>query len=382
MRHFKPTKSISGRSNAVRMSLLFIVDNGIVRGHPWAHWALFLICQLRGATPMVNFRAKKGFTLIELLVVIAIIAILIALLLPAVQQAREAARRTQCKNNLKQMGLALHNYHDVHLVFPAASYQNTGANYNDDRGASYGWGTMILPYIDQAPLFNLLSPGTPENLSDAVGANGAKLAAMKNPFPAFRCPSDTAPDINTHHMIPNGTATAADWQALSTSNYVGSNHTNRVERTNANGMFVSATRINGNANVKVRMRDITDGTSNTIAVGERAWKLEGVTLGASVVFGHRGNDSNADPNSNHGFVMGLGGARFPINDTSSVGSPVGSSFHSYSSLHEGGAQFLMADGAVRFISENIDHNYELTMNVNSTLERLIAISDGQVVGEF
>ena len=100
-------------------------------------------------------KKKKGFTLIELLVVIAIIAILIALLLPAVQQAREAARRTQCKNNLKQVGLALHNYHDVALSFPIGSNaSNTNSNGDGHWGVS--WWARILPYADQAPLYNTL----------------------------------------------------------------------------------------------------------------------------------------------------------------------------------------------------------------------------------
>ena len=98
-------------------------------------------------------RTRKGFTLIELLVVIAIIAILIALLLPAVQQAREAARRSTCKNNLKQIGISLHNYHDVHNAFPPGwiAVENNSPNIEGESG--FGWGTMLLPYMDQAPLY-------------------------------------------------------------------------------------------------------------------------------------------------------------------------------------------------------------------------------------
>ena len=134
-------------------------------------------------------RKHRGFTLIELLVVIAIIAILIALLLPAVQQAREAARRTQCKNNLKQIGLALHNYHDVNRAFPPGwvpQLSSTGAVSNTRR-SSWAWSVFILPYIDQAPLFNQLTqtpvpvyPNFPVLPGDDLDRNLA----------AFTCPSD------------------------------------------------------------------------------------------------------------------------------------------------------------------------------------------------
>ena len=149
-------------------------------------------------------RRAHGFTLIELLVVIAIIAILIALLLPAVQQAREAARRTQCKNNLKQVGLALHNYHDVHKMFPMGAF----SAIDDDNGCDddgYGWGVMLLPYIDQAPLYQKLpmTATAANGFTSVDDPRGANWCVFKNYFesngtiipggdtilPAFRCPS-------------------------------------------------------------------------------------------------------------------------------------------------------------------------------------------------
>ena len=126
-------------------------------------------------------RLKRGFTLIELLVVIAIIAILIALLLPAVQQAREAARRTQCKNNIKQLGLALHNYHDVNLTFPPGYVLQEGGAVG---AHNWDWSAMILPYIEQSALFNTLDVGQTRP-SQALN-NPVQLAAMVNPLTAFR----------------------------------------------------------------------------------------------------------------------------------------------------------------------------------------------------
>ena len=145
-----------------------------------------------------QIRIRRGFTLIELLVVISIIAVLIALLLPAVQQAREAARRSQCKNNIKQMGLAFHNYHDVFNTFPPAwiSGSATGpTNGSTTETGCWGWGAMLLPHLDQAPLYNVVQPG-PLTLSQNLAAGGAQAAALKTPLAAFRCASDVGPGVN------------------------------------------------------------------------------------------------------------------------------------------------------------------------------------------
>jgi prepilin-type N-terminal cleavage/methylation domain-containing protein len=146
---------------------------------------------------IMSDRRPRGFTLIELLVVIAIIAILVALLLPAVQQAREAARRSQCKSNLKQLGVALHNYHDVHSVFPPGCVNQEGdtANPDDRDRLNWTWPVYLMPYMDQAPLYEQLNPG-PTRATAAV-SDPAKRAVMQQPLAAFRCPSDVGPATNT-----------------------------------------------------------------------------------------------------------------------------------------------------------------------------------------
>ena len=313
--------------------------------------------------------SRRAFTLIELLVVIAIIAILVALLLPAVQQAREAARRSSCKNNLKQIGLALHNYHDIHRVFPAASYENEFWGGDDTRFSSFSWGTMLLPQLEQAPLFDILSPGNPDPLWRTVAADDDRLEAMEKGYSAFRCPSDHGPQVNDERSINDGTG-SSNGKPLATSNYVGVNHTSNINRTSANGLFVSASNAESNKVRRRRMRDITDGTSNTLAVGERAYELNGYKTRAAVVFGHNGNDGA----SNNGFAGVLGSGYATINTASTAGE------RGFSSLHTGGAQFVLADGSVRFISENIDHRVQGA--VDSTFEYLIAVQDGKVVGEF
>ncbi|QDT65133.1 DUF1559 domain-containing protein [Calycomorphotria hydatis] len=357
------------------------------------------------------YSLQRGFTLIELLVVIAIIAILIALLLPAVQQAREAARRSQCKNNLKQLGLALHNYHDSYRMFPAGSYIATNNGVIDGvegRDGAWSWQAMVLPYLEQAPLYKKLNPG-PVEVQDAV-ANASTLAEMQKPISVFRCPSDVAPDLNSYLLLPDGNGSdrdcGSDCEEVATSNYVGMNHSNNLERVNANGMFVWADNRGGggtladNRITKIRIRDVTDGLSNTIAVGERAWELDDASGGkkglhAGVVFGANGNTDISDTNSNEGLIYNMGTARFEINCITTFCE------RGFSSLHVGGAQFLLGDGAVVFISENVDHvrNYNTTSNpgatsyhdgsteisngyVDGVYERLAAINDGGVVGEF
>ncbi|MCR9119348.1 MAG: DUF1559 domain-containing protein, partial [bacterium] len=205
---------------------------------------------------------SAGFTLVELLVVIAIIGVLIALLLPAVQAAREAARRSQCQNNLKQIGLALHNHHDVNGKFPPLIKTNTAdAEYDasiTNNGASvesWGWSAYLLPYIEQS------------NLYEACGiANNASLQSRKDSaadvvVDAFRCPSDTGPDIG---------GSAQRFLDTANSNYGAVMHSASSPGVGGNGGF--------NKDVWLAFRDITDGTSNTIAVGETCEKLNGQTM--------------------------------------------------------------------------------------------------------
>ncbi|HCS53520.1 DUF1559 domain-containing protein [Rubinisphaera sp.] len=336
---------------------------------------------------------RQAFTLIELLVVIAIIAILVALLLPAVQQAREAARRSSCKNNLKQMGLALHNYHDTHRVFPSCSYYNAAGT--EGLNGEWAWGSMILPFIEQGPLYDGLEVG--ETRFENAVANSTKLALMQQPIATFRCPSDAGgPKLNTFRKVPKGVSGSADCtgtnqcEATATANYVAVINSGTVDRRNPNGLFPWA--HNGASNVTFyrTMADITDGTSNTLAVGERAWKLGGDTHAAGLIFGTNGNTGH-NSNGRQGMGAVTGCARYEINRV----NPGTSRPLSFSSHHDGGAQFCLADGSVRFISENIhfiiDSGTQGSLNpwdegynevVDSTLERLVAIDDNQVVGEF
>ena len=360
------------------------------------------------------FEKNRGFTLIELLVVIAIIAILIALLLPAVQQAREAARRTQCKNNLKQLGLALHNYHDVHKCFPIG-YQRAGhfdGNLtNANGGSGFGWSFYILPYIDQAPLYNQFNPSFPISndmfpQSDDTPGSNRRLAMT--PLTAFRCPSDAMPEAQNR----GGAATTGRIRPHATSSYKGSAG---AFHNNANGNWGGGNRkrFNGilNRDSAVRIRDLTDGASNSLAVGEVSWN---VSTNARLYGAVNVDQGDARGNATHLLTH----VEFGLNPpTLAAGGIRNNSFHS---SHEGGVQFLMADGAVRFISENINHTgrcwcvacmnpphtltdcsvwppgpngdgrYDRQFNADpvlagqqlGTLQRLGGINDGLVVGEF
>lgn len=335
---------------------------------------------MRGS-PLRHVR-HRGFTLIELLVVIAIIAILIALLLPAVQQAREAARRSQCKNNMKQLGLAFHNYHDVHGTFPPASIVGPAWVNSCPEGqcGHWSWGSLILPLVDQGPMYNMLDVGTtplPTATSDPV-----RLEAMQKALPVFRCPSDVGPQLNQEHRLPTETGgnpdcTSGDCVPTAMSNYVGSNDSWVLDRDQWNGFMGRVNRLGPASNPSglaspLRTRDIIDGLSNTFAIGERAFQLNGITLRAAVVHGQNGDTGN---HNRQGQVYTLAAGRWKMNDT------CGDCGRGFSSVHEGGAHFLMGDGAVRFISENIDHN-NANATIDSTYERLIAVGDNQPIGEF
>ncbi|WP_166828297.1 DUF1559 domain-containing protein [Thalassoroseus pseudoceratinae] len=311
---------------------------------------------------------RKGFTLIELLVVIAIIAILIALLLPAVQQAREAARRTQCKNNLKQLALALQNYHDTYQKFPAGFARNAArlavSSCPEGQCANWSWGAAILPQIEQDNLYEQVDVG---NAAFEAVVNDTNLRPLlQTPITAFRCPSDTAPDLNSDQHVPgNGDANCAgSCQPIATANYIGVNNSYELERDTHNGIF-------NNEQHYIGMRDVTDGTSNTLILGERAWQIGGTSLQAAVIFGTNGDSEN---HNDQGLVYVMGAGRYPINDNCT------NCTRGFSSRHSGGAQFALTDGSVIFISENVDHNTDSA--VNSVYERLIGRDDGQVIGEY
>jgi len=346
---------------------------------------------------------RSGFTLIELLVVIAIIAVLIALLLPAVQQAREAARRSQCKNNLKQLGLALHNYVDAHKVFPpgyalqfdtpATTTADWKAQITSANGSSgWGWGACVLPFMEQAALYNTISPGV-YKIKQSLD-NATLLQAMRQPLAGYRCPSDTAPALNLSKVVNGGST-----RATATSNYVGCNSSRQWHSSDGawiNGIGIgeisewsgspsSSSGPNGIfwRNSSVGFRDITDGSSNTMLVGERAWELPNpvgtaYACAAGNVFGTSTYNEQSSPHGSLGSTAG------PLNFQNANCN------RGFSSRHTGGVQFVFADGSVHFISENIDQrlsypqrtNASLIYVVDSTLERLIARDDGQVIGEF
>lgn len=337
----------------------------------------------------------RGFTLIELLVVIAIIAVLIALLLPAVQQAREAARRTQCKNNLKQIGLAIHNYHDTFGVFPFGTTHDGGDNLvaTDEAAASnasWGWGASILPQIDQSTLFNALGVNT--NTLDVVLRAATTTPAIQQliytKLAAYRCPSDTAPDLNTWRVNYNtyyggsgvNGRSSPGGGFLATSNYVASHGTlwtlpyqQYTLGQDPYGVFYTDS--------KLSFRDITDGSSNTIFIGERNWKNKAaVWAGTRNVTGH----------GDWGLRMTEASPSYPQNywapDPATSSSIAGDSF---SSAHVGGAQYLFGDGTVRFVSDNINYDTtQIILGSTTNLQQrglyqlLIQRADGQVVGDF
>ena len=334
----------------------------------------------------------RGFTLIELLVVIAIIAILIALLLPAVQQAREAARRSSCKNNMKQFGLAMHNYHDVHNTFPPGYITKTPCSTaalwsacNAGELGLYGWGTFVLPYMDQAPLYNILNPGT-VTLDQSL-ANATTRQALQKPMSVFLCPSDPGPNLNdfeaaTDNYDFNVTDGTTAYQ-IARSDYVMVANAWDSTTPIVYSILYGAARGVGFANSKIRFRDITDGTSNTLLVGERAYVYKGSNKvgGANALGFSASNNTQSDSYARKGNGMAVLGLTYNgINAISGGEHDV----RGFSSNHVGGAHFVFCDGSVHFISENIDYkkNGVAAAIINSTFQRLAIRNDGQVVGEF
>ena len=320
----------------------------------------------------------RGFTLIELLVVIAIIAVLIALLLPAVQQAREAARRSQCKNNLKQIGIALHNYHDNFKMFCPALISS--GRYNSSTYApvlnTTGW-VLLLPYLDQAPMYAIYNFNVPSSLSNPYGravAGGATTSTANQPVfstkvSVFSCPSDPA-DSQLLNYSPN-TSDFYEANNVRRASYffaTGESTDYSAAYSTLNGVTSSGIAIQGafGNDGAARMGDIVDGSSNTIVVGES--KQLGKTATVYGPYWGAGLHTCC-----HGYTP-TNDVRFTVNATFDPAQPGKQYAWGYGSHHIGGAHFLMGDGAVRFISDNI--------NYISVFQILNRIADGRVISDF
>lgn len=327
-------------------------------------------------------RKKAGFTLIELLVVIAIMAILVALLLPAVQQAREAARRSMCKNRLQQIGFALHNYYNSHETLPPGVVNPTGPIQQRPRGYHHSWMVCILPYIDRPLVANAID----DNLSIYDQAN---LKARQVLIPVFQCPSDTSPerslDLNGHVAL---------------SNYAGNHHhlASSIDTNNHGVLFL---------NSRVRYKDIFDGSSQTIMAGEALRNAEdfGWASGTRATLRNGGTPINKTPEGSRyyndpttipspaagstEFIEGMGeaadaefmgeipeqqdGKSATLPPTPETAERLNFEPGGFGSRHTGGGHFLLCDGSVRFLSENIDPKI---------YEHLHDRADGNEVQEF
>jgi prepilin-type processing-associated H-X9-DG protein/prepilin-type N-terminal cleavage/methylation domain-containing protein len=281
-------------------------------------------------------KQKHAFTLIELLVVISIISLLIALLLPAVQAARESARRAQCVNNLKQIGLALHSYEGTHRAFPPGYVSNFDAS-GTDTGPGWGWAAMLLPQMEQKPLFDAVNFNLPiEDVSNPT----FRLTRMT----VLLCPSDSAPLVWwAVTRDPSGTPLQNICQ-VAAANYVGMYGTSDPG-IDGDGIFFR----DGNIGIP----NITDGTAQTIAAGERAYAL-GVATWVGSVTGTSlfplTDDGVGYPRleSAPGMILGHAGGNL------GPGDPRGE-VNQFYSRHPGGVNFLFADGHVAFLKTTMNH---------------------------
>ncbi len=308
-------------------------------------------------------RGRSAFTLVELLVVIAIIGILVGLLLPAVQAAREAARRMQCSNNLKQFGLAVHNYESAIRRFPASFYRAWPTSMGGTFGTpGWGWGTMILPYLEQNALYNSLDVGT----ARLDGRIPAIKQLGQTRLPGFRCPSDSGEALNANRAN------------FATSNYIavfGSLY-DQASATPSGLVYGSQVGVGTgifSPNSQTRFGDITDGTSNTVMIGEMCYGPNGVKDSTGTLRRYNGGvwigtfiDTTT---SNVSVQLSLCGFNAGANVRfRRLNTP--DSSNAFSSVHTGGVQFVLADGSVQFISQNMD---------GVMIDRIADRADGQVV---
>lgn len=357
--------------------------------------------------------SRQGFTLIELLVVIAIIAVLIALLLPAVQAAREAARRTQCRNNLKQIGLAFHNYHDIHQCFPMGSMgHDTGKQNLVDDIRGFSWSVYLLPMLDQSGLYTSLDfslPGVSLAVPNVTTPNEAFLSRS---MLGFLCPSDIRPTADQYESPVDY---FGGWDRLAAGSYVGNygvngfipypgGSKNRRWPQEVSGQAGMGAGFGGlgagewnhrgvgpiGVNSSTRLRDVTDGTSTTVLVGERhgfqstneeLYDAHSRTLwGFCFIVGHTMSSAYYRPN------------QCRLREDPGIGNYC---YHQMSSYHSSGIQVLLMDGSVRFISDNINSGNPASWDAlpefsdagarratYGVWQSICDMSEGNVVGDF
>jgi prepilin-type N-terminal cleavage/methylation domain-containing protein/prepilin-type processing-associated H-X9-DG protein len=332
-------------------------------------------------------KSRKAFTLIELLVVIAIIAVLVGLLLPAVQKVREAAARMSCTNNLKQIGLALHNYHDANSRLPPGYREDFNTDPNStpdmDKGPGWGWAAYLLPYLEQGNLYNQVNFGQGVTVGNNAAASQISLKILQCPSDGLQ---DPFPVYDSTFTTPIATVAHA--------NYVGCdgwiecfNGCGGIPGSNGNDGLPGTSGAAGVGvfyrNSHVKITDITDGTSNTVMVGERSSNHAPATWTAAVPGGRcPAWMANQPPtpyvpppgppydNADFGeaFIFGhcnathLPNAVFPIFDPDT-----------FYSLHTGGVNFLFADGSVHFLSNGINP---------VTYQALATIAGGEVANDW
>lgn len=350
---------------------------------------------------MSRTKDRYGFTLVELLVVIAIIGILVALLLPAVQAAREAARRMSCSNHLKQIVLACHNYHDTYKTFPPAYLTKRTlpipAAPTNTAAAMWSWGAFVQRFIegesavDTMDVGNLHLDSAPPNALTLFGS-GSNQEVLLQPNKTFRCPSDVGGNLNESRHLGGGT-----WgQPTATANYVGANGAFDV---NSNGGPVGSKGL-FRENVGLSFRDIIDGSSNVFAFGERRWRTklsDGsiYTNGAANLWGRRTLSGNPGTPASpvitdfprDALADVVGGGITTINNNALAAAEL--LRRGFSSQHPGGSQFALADGSVRFVAEtiqtagyNANEINAAPQAVDSTFEYLLSIEDGNPTGDY
>jgi prepilin-type N-terminal cleavage/methylation domain-containing protein len=309
--------------------------------------------------PLPRRSSRAGFTLIELLVVIAIIAILIGLLVPAVQQVRAAAARTQCANNLKQLGLACHNFHDVYKKLPPGWVTTTARQ----PVPGWSWHVMLLPFIEQEPLYLQLKP----DITTPGGAPNPPSALMQTTIPVFRCPSDDTPDISPWY-----------YRGYGTTNYV----CNRAVLGPGDGTVQK----NGQP-FNTRLTDISDGTSETILIGERDGFHNFAGVWVALTSGVSPGGTTASFEGRPGK-----GLNYPYKAAGPFPPAPGDSPYNYSarlewsSLHIGVCGFVFCDGSVHFIQDGIDadpndgwDDTQWSTTTNYTMQNLYWPRDGHPV---